>query len=106
MYKIISLTLMMVLATAANAAGEITAIWFAGPDDPNHVDVVQIQISGGYSMVGCDSSYAAIRNDANRAHMISFALAAYVSKDPVAVVLNPSDKYFSDRCTISRISTD
>ena len=47
MYKIISLTLMMVLATAANAAGEITAIWFAGPDDPNHVDVVQIQISGG-----------------------------------------------------------
>ncbi len=50
-------------------------------------------------------SYAAIRNTEDRQHLISFALTAFVSKEPVVVVLNGGDKYFADRCTISRISS-
>ena len=94
----------------ARADGRITQIDFSGPDDPNHPDVVQITIEGGYSVAGCDSTYAAIRSDSRRQHLISFALEAYLSGRPVRVVLNAADKYYpapnaaNGRCTISRIS--
>ncbi|WOI37706.1 hypothetical protein R1T43_01320 [Alteromonas sp. CI.11.F.A3] len=86
------------------ADGLITSIVFSGPDDPSHQDIVQIQLEGGFSeFTNCNSSYSAIRNTETREAMISFALSAYLAKIPVAVKLNSNDKYFSDRCTISRI---
>lgn len=102
--------LLAILPSLALADGRIVQIDCSGPDDPNHPDVVQIAIEGGFNVAGCDSTYAAIRNDARRQHLISFALAAYESGRPVKVVLNPSDKYFpsqnapNGRCTIARIS--
>ena len=94
----------------AQADGRIIQIDFSGPDDPNHPDVVQIVLEGGYTVAGCDSTYAAIRSDSRRQHLISFVLEAYVSGRPVKVVLNPADKYYpasnapNGRCTIARIS--
>ena len=88
---------------AVKADGLITSIVFSGPDDPSHQNVVQIQLEGGFEFSNCNSSFSAIRNTEAREAMISFALSAYVAKIPVAVKLNSNDKYFSDRCTISRI---
>ena len=102
--------LLSAFSTFARADGRIIQIDFSGPDDPVHPDVVQLTIEGGFNVAGCDSGYAAIRNDSKRQHLISFALAAYESGRSVTVVLNPSDKYFpsqnapNGRCTISRIS--
>ncbi len=89
----------------SQADGVIRSILFAGPDDNNHANVVQIQIEGGFNVEGCDLTYAAIRVDETRKHLISFALTAYVSKIPVSVQLNPNDVYFGSRCTISRINS-
>ncbi|MFL0803282.1 MAG: hypothetical protein K6L81_06165 [Agarilytica sp.] len=86
--------------------GKIIKMWFAGPDDPNHADIVQLQIEGGLSTEGCDLTYSAIRVDGTRQHMISFALAAYMSQTPVKVTLNPNDKYYGTRCAISRINNE
>jgi hypothetical protein len=96
---------LMIIAPSAFAAGEITGLNFSGPDDPNHPNVIQIQIEGGFNSGSCDATFAAIRNTEDRKHLISFALTAFASKEPVTVVLNGSDKYFSERCTISRISS-
>jgi len=87
------------------AAGKITGINFSGPDDPNHPNIIQIQIEGGYNSGDCNTQFAAIRDSADRKHLISFAIAAYATKEPVTIVVNNSDKYFQDRCTISRISS-
>ncbi len=75
----------------------------SGPDDSSHSDVVQIMIQGGFSENGCNTQFAAIRKE-GREHLISFALAAYMAKEPVKEILNTADKYHSDRCTIRRIS--
>ncbi len=97
-------------APLAQAEGRIIQIDFSGPDDPVHPNVVQLTIEGGYSVAGCDATYAAIRNDAQRQHMISFALASFESGRSVNVVLNPNDKYYpsanspNGRCAIARIS--
>jgi hypothetical protein len=87
------------------ASGKIIGINFSGPDDPNHVNIVQISIEGGFKYGSCDVVFAAIRNTEDRKHLISFALAAFASKEPVQVVLNGGDKYYGERCTISRISS-
>ena|SRR5436190_10532540 len=98
------------LSSFAHADGRITQIDFSGPDDPTHPNVVQITIEGGFSVAGCDSTYAAIRSDSSRQHMINFAIAAYVNGQPVRIVLNPNEKYYpssnapNGRCTIARIS--
>ena len=102
--------LLSALASRAAADGRITQIDFSGPDDPTHPDVVQIVIEGGYAVAGCDSQYAAIRNDTKRQAMISFAIAAYMNGQSVRIVLNPNDKYYpapntpNGRCAIARIS--
>jgi hypothetical protein len=106
----ISAVLLSAFSSLAYADGRILQIDFCGPDDPNHPDVVQISIEGGFSVAGCDSIYAAIRNDSRRQHMISFLLDSYANGRPVKVVLNPNDKYYpaanaaNGRCTIARIS--
>jgi hypothetical protein len=61
-------------------------------------------IEGGFSGSGCNTQFAGIRKE-GREHFISFALAAYVTGEPVKVALNTGDKYYSDRCTILRISS-
>ena len=81
-------------------------MWFSGPDDPNHTDIVQLQIEGGLNTEGCDLTYTAIRVSEDRNHMISFAIAAYMSQTPVRLILNPSDKYFGTRCTVARINNE
>ncbi len=108
--KIISLIKLVVVISSVftsqvNADGKIIGINFSGPDDPNHINIVQFQIEGGFASAGCNVQFAAIRNTEDRQHLISFALAAFASKEPVVVVLNGGDKYFADRCTISRISS-
>jgi hypothetical protein len=95
----------VIITPSAFAAGKITGINFSGPDDPSHTNVIQMQIEGGFSSGSCDATFAAIRNTEDRKHLISFALTAFASKEPVTVVLNGSDKYFAERCTISRISS-
>lgn len=98
---------LIIVNSQAMSAGRVTHIWFSGPDDPNHTDVIQIAIEGGfsgeYNAGGCDSSLAAIRNSSERQHLISFLLTAYATKEKIGVALNPSDKYHTNRCTISRI---
>lgn len=96
---------LLVLSVNAWADGKITGLVFSGPDDPSHQNIVQIQIEGGFSYGNCNTTFAAIRNSQDRQHMISFALAAYATGKPVAVKLNQSDTYYSDRCTISRITS-
>jgi hypothetical protein len=106
----IAALLLSATASFAHADGRIIQVDFSGPDDPSHPNVLQITIEGGFSVAGCDSTYAAIRSDASRRHLIDFALASYASGQSVKVVLNPSDKYFpspnapNGRCAISRIS--
>jgi len=95
---------LMVIASHVHA-GIITGVNFSGPDDPHHPNIVQITIEGGFNNVDCDQTLAAIRNTDDRQHLISYALAAFVSKQPVVIVLNGVDKYFGTRCTISRISS-
>jgi len=106
----VSALLLSAFSSLAQADGRITQIDFSGPDDPSHPDVVQISIEGGFNVAGCDSTYAAVRNDSRRLHMISFLLDSYINGRPIKVVLNPNDKYFpssnapNGRCTIARIS--
>lgn len=88
----------------AFAAGRITQINVAGPDDPNHPNVVQLVIEGGVSGGTCDTTFSAIRNTADRKELIAYAFTAYASGQSVNIVLNTTDKYFGSRCTISRIS--
>ncbi len=109
MSKIVFSLLTIFLSSHAFSDGVITDIWFSGPDDFGHSDIVQIYIGNDFSVPGCHESFSAIRNTSDRQHMISFAIAAYISKEPVRVVLNANDTYFgtgsATRCTISRIST-
>ena len=95
----------LIMSSNSYAAGKITGIDFSGPDDPNHPNIVQIQIEGGYNTGSCNNRFAAIRDTADRKNMVAFALKAYLSKEPVNILLNKEDKYFSNRCTISRISS-
>ena len=107
--RIITLTFACVLfafsaTTYAANQGVITGIWVAGPDDPNHPNVVQISIAGGFSSGACHPTVAAVRSTADRKELIAFLLAAYTTNQSVTVVLNPSDVYFDSRCTIARVS--
>ncbi|MGH1486481.1 MAG: hypothetical protein ACRBCI_09695 [Cellvibrionaceae bacterium] len=105
-YGFITMAIMTLLATNCFADGKIIKMWFAGPDDPNHTNIVQLQIEGGLATEGCDLTYAAIRTGEDREHLISFAIAAYMSQTPVRLTLNPSDKYFGTRCTVARINNE
>lgn len=90
------------VSLAANE-GVITHIAFAGENMGSHPNVVQIQVEGGYDFTGCDKINAAIRK--NDTHLISAALSAYISKTPIKVWLNSSDKYYpaQDRCVITYV---
>ena len=95
--------LLFIFSANCFSAGKITDIVFSGPDDSPHQNIVQIQIEGGFNRSGCNRTFAAIRNTTDRQHLISFALMAFTSKIPVDVRLG-SDKYLSDRCTITRLT--
>jgi hypothetical protein len=97
-------TSLTIISSSAFASGKIIGINFSGPDD-GHPNVVQIQIEGGFNEAGCNTTFAAIRVTDDRKHLISFALSAYATKEPVSIVLNKTDPYFLDRCTIKRISS-
>lgn len=92
-------------AQSALSDGIITGINFSGAYDSAHKNIVQIQIQGGYSTSNCNSRFAAIRNTQEQQQMISFALAAFMEKTPVTIVISSNDKYYGDRCTITRISS-
>lgn len=96
----------MCFSAAANAAntGKLTAIMFSGPDDPNHANIVQIMIEGGFSNGACDPTLAAVRNTPDRKELIAFLLTAYATNQSVTIVLNPNDAYFGTRCSIARVS--
>ncbi len=100
---------LLALSSESMSAGRITSIAFSGPDDPNHINIVQIEIEGGFSgegnAQGCNPSLAAIRNSPDRQYLISYLLTAYATKEKIKLVLNPTDKYLNDRCTISRIAS-
>lgn len=108
-FKLFSFFGFALFSFTALGEGKITAIWYSGPDDMSHANVIQIQIEGGFAKeinaAGCNPHYAAIRNTQERQHMISYLLTAYTTKEKVGVILNPADKYYTDddRCTISRI---
>ncbi len=90
---------------AGNAvAGKITYISVSGADDPAHPNVVQLIIEGGYAEAGCDNTIAAIRD--SETYLISMALIAQKTGDHLIAVLNSNDKYFDNRCIISRLSID
>jgi hypothetical protein len=97
----------LTISSVAFGAGQVSVVSFSGPDDPDHKDIVQFEIVGGfsgeYNAGSCNASFAAIRNTPERQHMISFLLTAYATKANVKLVLNQNDKYFMDRCTVSRI---
>lgn len=87
--------------------GKITQINFCGPDDPNHPNIVQISIEGGFTnWGGCDQWFAAIKNTTDRKDLIAFALTAYTSGQAVRVELNTSETYFGGRCMIARIGAN
>lgn len=53
----------------------------------------------------CDKDLAAIRTLSPSGaklgqELVSIAMAAYLSKQPVGVWLDPTDKYFGNRCVI------
>ncbi len=103
--KYVTALLILFFSASALSDGKITNIWMSGPDDPNHINIVQITIEGGFSTVGgCSAQHAAVRIE-GREHLVSFILAAYKTEEPIKVVLNPADKYYADRCTISRVSS-
>lgn len=58
---------LMLCSSYAQAAVKITNLWFCGPDDQNHPNVVQMTIKGGFLSGSCDSSYAAIRLSMSKA---------------------------------------
>jgi hypothetical protein len=104
-----TLSLLGLLAISFNSVGtgRITSVGFSGPDDPNHANIIQFEIEGGfsteYNAQGCNVTFVAIRNTQDRQHLISYLLTAYTTKEKIGLVLNPSDKYYDDRCTVARI---
>ena len=104
---IIFFILVISLPTLPNKSfgtGIITSITFSGPNDPNHQNVVQLTMQGGFNQGACDPSLAAIRNTPDRNDMISSILMAYAINQPISVTLNETDKYFGQRFTIERIN--
>jgi hypothetical protein len=104
--KKIALLSLFLISFNSIGTGRITSVSFSGPDDPNHAHIVQFEIEGGfsgeYNAQSCNATFAAIRNTADRQHLISYLLTAYTTKEKIGLVLNPSDKYYDDRCTVAR----
>ncbi|QLE98925.1 hypothetical protein [Neptunomonas phycophila] len=92
------------LSSYAAGGGVIKEIVFSGAKDGSHPNVVQIKIVGGFEQADCNRHFSAIRVSDENQHLISFVMAAFMSKEPVKVVLASNDKYYQDRCTIVRIS--
>lgn len=92
--------------SASAAVGTITTLLFAGPNDPNHPNVVQFAITGGVNGgVGpCNGQITAVRNTPENQHIISMLLTAYAMNQTIDILQDQSDFYFGDRCTISRAS--
>ncbi len=93
---------------AADGKGKISNVYFSGAAFSAHPNVVQFKIENGFSRVGCNSTYAAVR--AEDSHLVSAVLSAKVSGSEIEVYLNPNDIYFNvagnepNRCIATAIS--
>lgn len=102
-----TLAIVALLSSSAFAAneGKITRMGFSSSNSiwgPAHSDIVQLEITGGYNAPNCHSQYAAIRK--SEEHLISAALAAYISGKDVMVQISSSDTYYDGtRCIIKDI---
>lgn len=89
---------------AAADIGTIEKISMAGPNDPNHPNVVQLKFTEPVITVpGCSTTYTAIRVQADTEHLISLAMSAAMTSTPVEVRIDGNDKYTTDRCAIYTI---
>lgn len=103
---LICLTLFVVEAFATEY-GTIKYLLTAGPNDPNHPNVVQLNFGAPVlNVAGCNQYFAAIRKDGKNDHLIILAMTAAAEKKQVIMELNPADVYYTpdSRCTISRLS--
>ena len=92
------------LEVPPSGSGKITYYTFTSDQDPTHINFVQIQIKGGFRQGGCNQRFAAVRYSENNKPLISIIMLAIANKTKISVLLNENDRYFGDRCTISRIS--
>ncbi len=105
--KILWVLFIPFLSTAALATntGLITRMGFSGSNSiwgTNHSDIVQIRIEGGFSAENCDPIHAAIKKSDE--HLVSAALAAFISGKTISVQLNDSETYYDGtRCIIRDI---
>jgi hypothetical protein len=97
----------LIASPLVHSAGKITGIGFAGPKDGSHPNIVQISIEGGfageYNSAGCAPELAAVRVNDETRHLVSYLLAANATQEKITVVLDPTDKYFGERCTITTV---
>ncbi|HEY6528754.1 MAG TPA: hypothetical protein VIZ65_08665 [Cellvibrionaceae bacterium] len=95
------------------AAGEslISTISAWGPANSanSHANIVQIQLDGKFDKAAfnngnnaCSADFAGIRAEGGQP-LSSLAYAAFFSKQPIGVWLNPADKYFDNRCIITGV---
>ncbi|HEY6528115.1 MAG TPA: hypothetical protein VIZ65_05435 [Cellvibrionaceae bacterium] len=96
------------------AGGEsaINSIGAWGNQNTSHNNVMQIALANGFLKSefnngngACDKDLAAIRTASPAGaklgqELVSMAMAAYLSKQPIGVWLDPTDKYFGNRCVI------
>jgi hypothetical protein len=101
--------LVIVASPLVHSAGKITGIGFSGPKDGSHPNIVQISIEGGFSgehnAAGCNPTLAAVRvgKAMETQHLVSYLLAANATGESVGVILDPTDRYWGDRCTITTV---
>lgn len=99
-------TILLASQLEASNQGTITRIMFSSSNSTwghNHSNLVQLEITGGYSVDGCNADFAAIRKEEE--HLVSAALAAYVAGRTVSIQLNKADTYYDgSRCIISDLA--
>ncbi len=88
-----------------SGSGKITYYTFSGDQDPRHINLLQIQIEGGFRQGSCNQRFAAVQYSEKNKHLISIIMLAIANKTKINVLLNENDRYFADRCTIGRISS-
>ena len=95
------LGLFSALLQAADGEGKISRVEFIGKNYTAHPDMVQFRIEGNFSNNNCDNIWAGIKSADD--HLISALLAAKIADKPVQVFLEPSDKYFGERCFVTGV---
>lgn len=105
---------LMLIGMKSFAGGEsvINSIGAWGGQNTSHNNVLQLALASGFLKAEfnngngvCDKDLAAIRTLSSSGakvgqELVSIAMAAYLSKQPVGVWLDTTDKYFGNRCVI------